>query len=712
MMMTKSHSKPEDISGLLGDFEFIKSNKKVQYCNIPFAFDIETSSFYVDKEKRACMYCFVIGINGRVIFGRTWDEAIEIFKTLSKRYELNESKRIICYVHNLAYEFQFIKDRFNWVKVFATEERKPLTALCDLGIEFRCSYLLSGYSLDLVGKNLTKYKVQKLKGDLDYSLIRHSKTPMTDKEIQYCVNDALVVMAYIQEQIEACGDIAKIPLTKTGYVRKYCRNACLYTGGTHKKGGYKYLRYMEKMHKLIITSPDMYKQMKRAFQGGFTHASALNVRQTIKDVTSFDEASAYPSVMVAELFPMSAPKKVSPKDRAEFEKYLRLYCCVFDVKFYDLTVITMTDNPLSASKCFQKENEITDNGRIVEADSVTTTLTEQDYFIFKKFYKWRKMTIKNMRIFKKGYLPRDFVSAVLDLYATKTTLKGVIGSEAEYMNGKEKLNSCFGMAVTDILQDNSTYDGKEWTTEKADEKELEKYNSSKNRFLYYPWGVWITAYARRNIFEAIYNCGEDYIYSDTDSVKIRHAERHLEFFKAYNKKVIAKLKRACDFHGFTYDRIMPETKDGVKKPLGVFEFDGHYKRFKTLGAKRYLVEYDKDIEYKNDKGEIVLKCPYSLTVSGLNKKVVIPYLVQELSAKTKRDIFTLFDDELYIPKGQTGKKIHTYIDYPQEGEIEDYTGLKGSYRELSSVHMEEADYSLSMTREYLDFIIGLKDIIR
>lgn len=712
MKISTYHSKPEEISRLLNDFEFVRTSKKVEYCNIPFAFDIETTSFYEEREKHACMYCFVVGINGRVLFGRTWEEAINIFNTISKHYELNENKRIICYVHNLAYEFQFIKDRFNWIKVFATEDRKPLTALTDTGIEFRCSYLLSGYSLELVGKNLTRYKVQKLKGDLDYSLMRHSKTPMTEQEIQYCVNDALVVMGYIQEQIEDCGDITKIPLTKTGYVRKYCRNACLYTDKSHKKGGYKYVRYMDKMHKLIITSPDMYKQLKRAFQGGFTHASALNVRQTISDVTSFDETSAYPSVMIAEQYPMSAPKKVNPKNKEEFEKYLRLYCCIFDIKFYDLEAITMTDNPLSASKCFQKENEIIDNGRIVEADSVTTTLTEQDYFIFKKFYKWKKIIVKNMRIFKAGYLPRDFVSAVLDLYESKTILKGVEGAEAEYMNSKEKLNSCFGMAVTDILQDESTYNGKEWITTPADEDELIKYNKSKNRFLYYPWGVWITAYARRNIFEAIYHCGEDYIYSDTDSVKIRHAEKHSKFFEAYNKKVISKLKRACDFHGFSYDRIMPTTKGGVKKPLGVFDFDGHYKRFKTLGAKRYLVEYDKDIEYKNDKDEIICKCPYSLTVSGLNKKVVIPYMINELCKETKKDIFELFDNELYIKKGKTGKKIHTYIDYAQKGSFIDYLGNVGDYDELSSVHMEEADYSLSLSSEYLDFIIGLKEIIR
>ena len=69
--------------------------------------------------------------------------------------------------------------------------------------EFRCSYLLSGYGLDLIGKNLLKYKVRKLSGEeFDYSLVRNEKTILSPLEMQYCINDVLVVMAYIQEKIE------------------------------------------------------------------------------------------------------------------------------------------------------------------------------------------------------------------------------------------------------------------------------------------------------------------------------------------------------------------------------------------------------------------------------------------------------------------------------------------------------------------------------
>ena len=197
----------------------IKTGKKIEYYNVPAAFDIEVTSFYskdVNGEllKNGIMYIWTFAIYGLVTTGRTWEEFIYLLGVISDELRLHESRRLVIYVHNLAYEFQFMRKHFEWSKVFALEERKPVQAVTPDGIEFRCSYKLSGYSLQKLGDQLTKYKVQKLVGDLDYDKIRHSKTIMTEKEVGYCVNDVMVVVAYIQELIESNGDISKIPLTK------------------------------------------------------------------------------------------------------------------------------------------------------------------------------------------------------------------------------------------------------------------------------------------------------------------------------------------------------------------------------------------------------------------------------------------------------------------------------------------------------------------
>lgn len=644
-------------------------------------------------EKVAIMYIWQFGIFGACIVGRTWEEFKTMLDVICTELDLNENKRLLVFVHNLGFEFQFLRKHFTWNKVFSTAPREPIYALTMSGVEFRCSYILSGYSLAYVGKELHTYKVAKL-DTLNYELLRHNKTPLTKEEMQYCINDIKVVMAYIQESIEQDGNIAKIPLTKTGYARKYVRNSCWYTPGDPDDN--KRFKYTEFIKKLKLT-PDEYKQLKRVFQGGFTHGNPFYVGKAIEDVTSLDFTSSYPAVMIAEQFPMSTAEYIEIKTREELEDNLNLYWCIFDIEFLGLTSKLLFDNYISRSRCQIAEDAIIDNGRIVSSSRLITSCTGEDFNIIRQFYDWDHMRIYNFRRYRKAYLPTDFVKAILKLYSDKTTLKGVKGKEVEYTVSKGLLNSCYGMTVTDIVKPENIYDG-EWTIKEPSlDKMIKKYNRSSSRFLFYPWGVAITSYARANLFTAILEFGNDYLYSDTDSVKVINLKDHQKYIDDYNRQIVGKLKRACDYHGISYDMIEPETIKGVKKPLGVWDFDGHYKRFKTLGAKRYMVEYD--------TGEV------NITVSGLNKKVAAPYICTgwsyDLNGHENNSPFDKFTDSLYVPPENTGKMTHTYIDEERSGVITDYLGNTASYDELSSVHLSKQDYSLSISREFSDYLSSI-----
>ena len=678
-------------------FPEIRTNKKVIYYNIPAVIDIETSSFIdIEGEKTGIMYCFTLGINGRSFLGRTYKELFEILSFIENQLQLSLQHRLIIYVHNLAYEFQFFYKRFTWEKIFATAPRTPLTALTTGGIEFRCSFLLSGYSLAKIGEHLQKYKVEKKVGDLDYSKIRHSKTKLDPKEKGYVLNDGLVVMAYIQEQIESHkGYITRIPLTKTGEVRKYCRNQCLYGGvSSHKNSIYNYKHYSSLMKQLRIVSVNEYKQLKRAFMGGFTHANGIITGNTQYNVDSFDFTSSYPYVMVSEKFPMSKGELVVIKSKEDLRKNLEKYCCLMDITFENLTSKIHYEHYISLSHCVEIEDYQLDNGRIVTAKKLSMTITERDFFIIEKVYSWSKMKIRNFRRYRKDYLPVQFVKAILKLYEDKTKLKDIEGKEIEYLYSKELLNSCYGMSVTDICRAETKFDYQNnvWIDEKPVidyEKDLEKYNNSKQRFLSYAWGVWVTAYARYNLWQGIFEFGNDYCYSDTDSVKGINSQDHLEYIKKYNDNCLKKLQRAMNHHHLNEEMIRPKTITGEEKILGVYECDGHYKRFKTLGAKRYMVDDSK-------KG-------LSLTVSGLNKKIAIPYL-----KSISDDIFEEFKEGMYIPKGHTGKNIHTYIDEERNGLVTDYFGQTITYHELSCIHLSESDYSLSISRDYVDYLLSIR----
>lgn len=697
MKISQSVHSPSEIINAIkeaGILDTVKDNKKVEYINAPFAFDIETTSFTVqstgtnDVEKRAIMYIWTLSINGIIVQGRTWSEFVEVIERLSTWYELRDDKRLVIYVHNLAFEFQFMHRWFEWKEVFSLKERQPIRALTTLGVEFRCSLKLSGYSLENLGSKLTSHDIEKLVGDLDYSTIRNSKTTLTNKELQYCINDVLVVTAYIEEYIDRVGGIQYIPNTKTGEVRNYARKMCFYGGDKNNKTTYKEYRHL--MSELTLTA-EQYEVIKRAFSGGFTHANALYVGETLHDIYSMDFTSSYPYVMVSEKFPMSAPKYTAIKSINDFRFMIAKYCCVFDIEFYDLESTSLNENYISYSHCDAIKKPIVNNGRIVKAEYLSTTITDRDYIIINSFYKWSKIRISNFWYMRKDYLPTNFVKAILSLYIDKTTLKGVEGKEVDYLLSKERINSLYGMTVTDICRDKIIYSPVDWTSEKPDfEEAINKNNVSKKRFLYYPWGVWVTAYARFNLFTAIKELQDDYVYSDTDSVKFYNYERHKSYFDKYNNNVMLKLKAAMKAHKLPFEMTCPKTIDGREKQLGVWDFEGKYSRFKTLGAKRYLTEKD---------GKV------SMTVSGLSKKKAVEYLIKEYGS----NIFDAFCDGLYIKPQYTGKLTHTYLDNQMEGYLTDYQGNTVKYLEYSGIHLSPADYNLSINKIYLDYILNIKD---
>lgn len=701
-----------------------KNNKGEYYYNIPCSFDIETTSFYrdldgkiydyknkekltekqqKDLEKIGLMYVWQFGINGYIIIGRTFDELKELLNTIKNTLHLSDKKRLIIYVHNLSFEFQFLCKEFKFTNVFATDLRRVLYCEID-GYIFKCSYFLSGYSLNLVAKNLQKYKIKKLVGDLDYSKLRHSKTPLTNDEINYCVNDVKIVMLYIKEYIESVKLLNNIPLTKTGAVRQYCRKNCFWVNTENYKG--RNYRYKNTIKNLLISDLNEFNLMQRAFAGGFTHANANFTNEVVKNVSSFDFTSSYPAVMIAEKYPSSSGKKIIIENLKDFEKYINKFLCIFDIEFNNIFSRETYENYISVSKCYIKEDFAENNGRLICAKKICLSITNIDFDIIKNCYTWQNLKIGNFYIYQKNYLPTEFVKCILQLYKQKTELKGVDGMEREYLNSKEMLNSCYGMSVTNPLRNEFIFSCETndlWNEKKLTDNEkikmLTDYNLNENRFLFYLWGVFVTSYARKNLWSAIFNINYDYVYSDTDSVKFINLEKHKQYFETYNKLIKIKLQTAAKYHNLDFELFEPTTKKGIKKLIGVWDFEGTYKNFKTLGAKRYMLEEEHAITIDGKSYN------YSLTVSGVNKNYAIPYLLKKYGEK---NIFTAFDNNLIIPPNATGKNLLTYIDYEIKGKLTDYLNNECDFVTKSGIHLEPTEYTLNLSVNYLNYILGLK----
>ena len=636
---------------LVYDFKY-----KIRYYNLPCAFDIETTNINDDPKNRiAFPYHMQLMIGDVFITCRTIEQLGKIFSEIQQNYGLDGKKRLIMYVHNLPFEFQFIRCYFHFCDCMSKSQRQVYKVFFDeFGIEMRDSCALSGMSLAKTAENLTwpeHSSIRKLKGDLDYRPVRFPSTRITETERGYCYNDVKIICCYIEEQMKYYGNITKIPLTNTGRVRRFVRNHCFHVE-KNKKTGKKYYPYKQMIRRLTL-EPLEYGYLMGAFLGGYTHANAMYSTKVLKDVHSIDFTSSYPTVMMSEKYPMSKGVFVNNLNITSYNEFVKFLTdrrlAVVEVELWDIeTKPEVPDDYLSDSRVREKSKDvIQNNGRIHKASYVKVILTNIDVEMVVKAYSFTSIKITSGWFYYKEYLPKEIIECVLEFYEKKTTLKGVKGMEAEYLLKKGMLNSCYGMCVTDICKDKETCTFENgWSTEPADyDVDIDKYNNDPNRFLSYAWGVFITAYARRNLFTGIMSMGKDYVYCDTDSIKFLNLDAHKAYIEDYNSSIIRKCTECLNYHGLDPAMLAPKNQKGVEKQIGIWDYEGKYDYFKTLGCKRYLT-------YKD--GEFDLTCAGLPTKAGLNALMADGTDIQQ--------VFNRFNQTFEVPVSDADKRGHFYRD--------------------------------------------------
>lgn len=672
-----------------------------RYVNIEISFDTESTSFIYNGDKYSTMYAWGLDIFDCTIIGRTWTEFEFCLNTIQHYFNTDLMNRVCIYVHNLSYDFALFHKMISWNEIFAVKSRSVLFAVSEYGIEFRCSYKLSGMSLHNLAESLG---MEKLDEKFDYHKIRHSGTDIETVnpetgicDTEYLVMDCKIVSEYIRRQLKTT-DLAKIPYTITGVVRRYCRDHCI-----GKSAGETVSRaYRRFIHTLFLTV-DEYQQSRRAFSGGFTHSNPLHTEKYLENIASWDITSSYPTVMCSEKFPMGKGQLIEYLNESELEKMIsdEKTCMTMNVTLKNVKPKFKFEFYISESKCRELKNATVSNGRVVSADSLTITITDVDYKILKECYKFELDICYHCYKYKAGYLPKQLIECVLYFYSGKTELKDVEGKEELYYLLKAMLNSVYGMCVEDIIRDLFEYDYEksDWKpTKKKEEFENEQMillmqnaNTDRQRFLFYLWGVFITAYARFNVWCAILSCGYDYVYCDTDSVKFINPDKHTTFFEQYNIEIQQKIEQCLKYYKLDKDAAKPRNKDGEIKPLGVFDFEGVYTKFKTLGAKRYLVEY-----WNKKKQKYMLK----LTCAGVGKKAGTEYFAE--SEKP----FDVFRIGMKIPADNTNKQTLYYIDSEYDMILTDYNNVSYHIHELSGVYMENTPFDTDKKggKAFLKFI--------
>lgn len=625
------------------------TRNKVKYKNLICAFDIETTN--IDEIEQAIMYVWQFHIYPDItVVGRTWEEFTLFMQKLCAL--LDDGIYLCVFVHNLSFEFQFLRGiyEFDLGEVFAVDSRKILKCTMHKHIEMRCSYLHSNMSLAEYTKKMGVKKA-KLSGEkFDYSKKRYPWTPLTEYELDYAVTDVEALAEAISLEMEHDGDnLYSFPLTSTGYVRRDAKKA---------------MRQVSSMYvKNQLPDFTTYQLLREAFRGGNTHANRYYANKILYDVKSADRSSSYPDIVCNCDFPISNFFNAGQLSMDEVlhlinvrRKAVLMRVALYNVKLKD----EFWGSPyISKDKSRNIRGAIFDNGRILQAEYLETTITDVDLMIIMDEYEWEDCAFFDVAHARYGRLPRALIDETIKYYKAKTELKGVKEQEVYYMKSKNKLNSIYGMMAQDPVKQTIDFVYDEFIKRDDPPEEL-LAEHNKKAWSNYAWGVWVTAWARYRLEEGIKLAGDSFVYCDTDSVKyIGNVD-----WSEYNKKRITDSKKSGAY---------ATDPQGITHYMGVYEDDGFYEEFATMGAKKYCYR---------ENGVL------HTTIAGVNKRKGGAELERYGGIEAFREGFVF---------REAGGTESVYNDKP---EISEYVIDGHKIAITSNVMIRDSTYTLGLTAEY------------
>ena len=505
-----------------------KNKKVIEYADDFAVFDSETSHNHDLEHPIGWVYQWAFLFKGRYVYGRRPSEFIDLLQRLRAHYELGADRKIIVYVHNLAYDGQYLKHYLkeyagNALRIMATDNHSYL--YIDVpGFRIYCSYRLTNLSLDSLSKDYSKTYL-KAAGAIDYNIIRYQTDRLTETDWYYMFSDVASQHDAIRQYLDAQGYLNAFdaPITSTGFVRVDCR-----------RESEKVRSWRDTFTGTALTT-EQFNLARACFMGGVTICSYEFSAVTVRgDLGHRDFTSSYPAQQMVKYFPTGKFVPYGDVDsREELEYLLDNYCCMFLLTMENVTIKPGVTAPfIPSSKCMELFNPLRLNGKVVKADRLTIAVTEIDYRIYKEQYNAQNVFIHNMNIATRGPLPAWLKSKIMQYFRAKCELKK--SDPLLYMASKAKLNGIYGMSATSpVRPDYEVDDDLIMQPKQVDaEKELAKFYRSYNSFLPYQWGVWTTAHARRALYDMIVAVGYDrFLYCDTDSVfymKSAETERRLE----------------------------------------------------------------------------------------------------------------------------------------------------------------------------------------
>lgn len=594
-------------------------------------------------------YLWGIIVDGKVETGRGLSSFLSKLEDISKG-------GIIVYMYDLKYLYGYIEGLEGiGLRLKIEKEDGTITSFHVRGITFKS---ISALTCDRNRGHFNNI-------DVDYERrLKHDRSVLDNSEYTNMSKMLVNEYSYIKSLCEEYKGLENIPKTRASIVQLKYRSSCFGFNAFNpksfldKKNRIEMRKYQKRfgffdytssnLHTFPIFGVDHYKFLKKCFVGGYCGYNLNKLNHTIKDVKCYDFTSSYPTRLLEYKYPT---KFIGRKYNVSEEeaKYLNSrYWTLLEVELSNLElrdgkccapIRIIKDRANKGVRTIKEVDGLQTNERfVIGAKRITLTLSYTDLISYSWFYKWDSIKYNYVEWYYADYLPVGYQKVVLDTFINKSLYKGE-GSYKE-ITAKAECNISWGLFWSGFYRDI--------------EKDIKDYNRCRGVFdrrtSDVRWAIACTSYARRDLLYIINELGNDWDYSDSDSVYFENDHNDLiddVNLKTHNRLSLNPLLKDVNLNIENFNKTRVST-------LGKLTFDGSYKRFKTIGCKTYLCQKEDD--------------SYKLVYSGLSD-----FNVEFLN---NIDAFKWFDKKCSVP-AEYCTKCTGYTSFGKvDKDVIDYKGVK------------------------------------
>ena len=486
-------------------------------------------------------------------------------------------QKLTVFTHNLKFDGDFIMYWLlhgNGEITSETRENVLYNFTCIFAgaeVTFRDSLKIFPQSAEKIGK---LYGIPKLKGEWDYEKFRwpDERTPITSQEWGYIDHDVMIIsraladyrrQGYVENTQAAIAYNDRLRRTYP----KFRKTVAQYL----KKKDYD--RYVASFPKDIKPlSYELHKHLMLGYFGGISYLNPRYANKPLTNIYSYDVHSMYPDKMANAWLPVGAPLIIDNPSQDEAWRMIRTYHCVM-VDIVGLTLQLKSEDHFPALMFpTSPKTSIRMEGKILKCEDEEICLTGIDCRIMESEYNISSCTITRIYLFKsvKGHY-KAFVDYWMGIKSDAdrilndpdATDEEKAAAKIRRNLAKVMMNASYGKDGTKLLR----YPHKTILNEETDLLEAEIEVEVAEIEYYLPSAIFICALARQQLWRAVRLLRAEFVYCDTDSVKVTARGRMI-------------LESSPDF-------------DIDEYRLGAWGYEGEYVTAKFVRQKTYSYELEK-----------------------------------------------------------------------------------------------------------------------